>query len=383
MYPQFDAMHGEFDAMHPQFDAFEYVDYLRRRWRVLAIACVAAVFIAGAVSLLLPKQYTATARIVIEPPGGGDPRLATAVSAMYLESLKTYELFGNSETLFARAAAKFHLQSSPSQSLESLQHRVLKVAKVRDTKVLEVSATLHDPNQAQALAQYVAEETVSMSRGESLASDHDFSDPAEKQVAEARKQLAEIEKSWNALAVEGPVDTLQSEIDADIELRGKVEEQLAAAESEAAEYQRQSQDGGFAREQWESAQARAAVLAKRSRELQAAISEKTRTLATRTARRDTLANALKVAQQAYQTVSGRLLESRAMAGTHAEQLRIIDPGTVPERPSSPNTPLNVIAALFAALVLSLSYLTFAFVFGRGRNRFARSYTHEEAREIRA
>ena len=78
------------------------------------------------VSLLLPKQYTATASIVIEPPGGSDARLTTAVSAMYLESLKTYELFGNSETLFARAAEKFHLRSSDSQSLESLQHRVLK-----------------------------------------------------------------------------------------------------------------------------------------------------------------------------------------------------------------------------------------------------------------
>jgi uncharacterized protein involved in exopolysaccharide biosynthesis len=369
--------------MYQSFDAFEYIDYLRRRWRVIAIACAAAALLAGSVSLLLPKQYTATASIIIEPPGGSDARLTTAVSAMYLESLKTYELFGNSETLFARAAEKFHLRSNQSQSLESLQHRVLKVSKVRDTKVLQVSATLHDPKLAQALAQYVAEETVNMSRSESLASDRDFVDLAEKQAAEAQRRLDELQTAWNAMVVNEPVESLQSEIDAAIELRGKVEEQLGVAESDAAEYQQQSQDGPFAREQWSAAQARAALLAKRSRDLQEDIAQKSITLASRTAKRQALQTSLKVAQQAYETVAGRLLESRATAGTHAEQLRIIDPGTVPQRPSWPSSSLNVVAALFAGLILSMAYLSFAFVFGRKRSRYERSFLDEGAHEMHA
>ena len=131
--------------MYQSFDAYEYVDYFRRRWLVVAAACAAAVLLALGVSLLLPKQYTATASIVIEPPGGSDARLTTAVSSMYLESLKSYELYGNSETLFAQAAEKFHLRSSASEPLETLQHRILKVSKLRDTKILEVSAKLSDP----------------------------------------------------------------------------------------------------------------------------------------------------------------------------------------------------------------------------------------------
>ena len=369
--------------MYESFDAFEYIDYLRRHCWVIAIACAAAALLAGGVSLLLPKQYTATANIVIEPPGGSDPRLTTAVSAMYLESLKTYELFGNSETLFARAAEKFHLQSNGSQSLESLQHRILKVSKLRDTKVLQVSATLRDPKVAQALAQYIAEETVNISRGESLASDRDFADLAESQVSEAQRRLDEVQKTWNALSVNEPVESLQSEIDADINLRGKVEEQLAAAESDAAEYQQQAQDGPFAREQWNAAQARVATLAKRSRELQEAIAAKATTLAMRTSKRQELGTALKVAQQAYETVAGRLLESRATAGTHTEQLRIIDPGAVPQRPSWPNTSLNVVTALFVAWFLSTAYLSFKFVFGRKRSRYERSFLDEGAREIHA
>jgi len=362
--------------MYESFDAFEYVDYLRRRWLVIASACAAAVLLALGVSLLLPKQYTATASIVIEPPGGSDARLTTAVSAMYLESLKTYELFGNSETLFARASEKFHLQSNDSQPLESLQHRVLKVSKVRDTKVLQVSATLTDPKRAQALAQYVAEETVSLSHRESLASDRDFADLAEKQVTEAQRRLTKIQTAWNAMVLNEPVESLQSEIDSDVDLRGKVEEQLVSAESEAAEYQQQAQDGTFERERWNAARARAALLAKRSQELQQAIDRKTTTLAMRTAKRQELGATLKVAQQSYETIASRLLESRAMAGTHAEQLRIVDPGTVPQRPSSPNISLNVAAALLVALILSIGYLSFAFVYGRRSIRYERPLPRE-------
>ncbi|HXB70006.1 MAG TPA: hypothetical protein VNY05_17265, partial [Candidatus Acidoferrales bacterium] len=45
------------------------------------------------------------------------------------------------------------------------------------------------------------------------------------------------------------------------------------------------------------------------------------------------------------------------AGFRGERLRLIDPGIVPERPSSPNIPLNVLAALFLGLVLPVVYLT--------------------------
>ena len=97
--------------MYQSFDAFEYVDYLRRRWRVAGIACGVAVLWSLPLSLLLPKRYTATASIVIEPPGNTDARTAIVVSPMYLESLKTYERFADSDSLFARAAEKFHLQA--------------------------------------------------------------------------------------------------------------------------------------------------------------------------------------------------------------------------------------------------------------------------------
>ena len=74
----------------------------------------------------MERQFTATARIVIEPPAGTDLRAAMAVSPIYLESLKTYELFAASDSLFVGAAQHFHLVSpAGSQAIESLKRGIL------------------------------------------------------------------------------------------------------------------------------------------------------------------------------------------------------------------------------------------------------------------
>jgi uncharacterized protein involved in exopolysaccharide biosynthesis len=348
--------------MYQPFDAFEYVDYLRRRWRVIAAACGVALLLSLGVSLLLPNRYTATASIVIEPPGGNDVRLSTAVSPVYLESLKTYERFATSDTLFARAAERFQLLGN-GQSIESLKRRILKVAKLRDTKILEISVSLADPKTAQGLAQYLAEETVSSSRVESLVSDTDFVGKAQKQTTEARGRLEQVQHESATVAASAPVESLQSEIDAAVELQGKLQQQLVATDADIAEYQQQAQTGGqFARDQLQATRARAALLQKRSEDLTREIQQKNKTLANRLAKRDQLQTETKLAQSAYEALSNRLHDLEVNAGSHAEQLRVIDAGIVPQRPSSPNIPLNVAVALFLALASSLAYLSLAFAY---------------------
>src|SRR5260370_21992347 len=73
------------------FDVVEFLEYLRARRRFVAVCCGSAVLVALAGSWLLPRRYTATASILIGPPAGMDPRAATSVSPVYLESLKTFE----------------------------------------------------------------------------------------------------------------------------------------------------------------------------------------------------------------------------------------------------------------------------------------------------
>ena len=363
--------------MYQSFDALEYVQYLRRRWRVVALACGVAILVVVPLSLITPKRYTATATIVIEPPGSSDSRTAIVVSPMYLESLKTYERFADSDSLFARAAAKFHLQDGGSAAIESLKRAVLKVTKLRDTKILEIRVTLKDPRLAQAMAEYLANETVALSRAQSLDADREFIDAAEKQALAAKLQLAEVERRWASLSVKEPVDSLQGELDAAVDLQAKLRTELVSAEANIAEYQAQEGKGDaqFAREQLRAEQARKVLIEKRLQEAGRSVGDLAVSMARRGAARDALQNERTVAQATFESAEKHLDDLRATAGSRGDRLRVMDPGIVPERPSSPNVPLNVAAGLLFALVASLMYLSFAFVLRRRSLGFEPEVAH--------
>src|SRR5688500_6310669 len=122
------------------FDLQDYIDHVRARWRFLSIACVAAAVLTAGITLFLPKQYTATTKLIIEPPAGSDQRASMAVSPICLESLRTYEHFATSDSLFSQAIDHFQLRrQAPRRSLESWKSRVLKVTIPRNTKILEIS----------------------------------------------------------------------------------------------------------------------------------------------------------------------------------------------------------------------------------------------------
>jgi uncharacterized protein involved in exopolysaccharide biosynthesis len=75
---------------------------------------------------------------------------------------------------------------------------------------------------------------------------------------------------------------------------------------------------------------------------------------------------LKNLQTNYDSESARLLELQGTQGFRSERLRLIDPGIVPQKPSWPNVPLNLVASLLIALVASLIYLSVSFNFQHQR-----------------
>jgi uncharacterized protein involved in exopolysaccharide biosynthesis len=345
-----------------QKNAFEYLDYLLARWRMIAAACISAVILSFGVSLLLPKRYTATASIVIEPPAGNDVRTATAVSPVYLESLRTYERFAASDTLFAGAVEHFHLVSGSSRSIESLKQQVLKVTKLRDTKILEISATLPQPALAQQFVNYVAEETVRLSRGESASTDREVIGEAERQAAEAQQRLDRAQQVSIANSAREPSAALQPQIESDVDLLEKMNQSLMDARSDIAEY-REKPD--FAREV-PALKARAAELEKRAAELEKRIERNSALASQRAVERQRLEVDVKMAQNASESSAARLRELRATAGTRGERLRVIDPGIVPQRPSSPDVALNVFAAFLLTLLALTACLTLSFAYHRRR-----------------
>jgi non-specific protein-tyrosine kinase len=143
-------------------EAFRFISYIVSRWRLVAGSCLTAIVLATAVSLMLPREYTATARILIEPPANADQR-SLQLNQSYLESLKTYEYFANSDSLFQRAVNRFQLRAlTGAKSIESLKKQTLKIGIVHNTRILEIEATVPDARRAQSLAQYLAEQTVGL-----------------------------------------------------------------------------------------------------------------------------------------------------------------------------------------------------------------------------
>jgi uncharacterized protein involved in exopolysaccharide biosynthesis len=89
-------------------------------------------------------------------------------------------------------------------------------------------------------------------------------------------------------------------------------------------------------------------------------------LGARQAHRDQLTAERQDGQAALASVQGRLREARSERGSRGERLQVIDPGIVPERPSSPNIPLNVAVALLAGLALPILFLTLQLSFQEQR-----------------
>src|SRR5947209_19534612 len=112
----------------------EWFEYAASRWRFVIAAVTCAIAITFVISELLPRRYTATVTLIIDPPPGNDPRAGVAVNPTYLESLRTFEHFFTSDTLFQRAAERFHLGKA-TDSVASLRNRILKVSKLRETRI--------------------------------------------------------------------------------------------------------------------------------------------------------------------------------------------------------------------------------------------------------
>lgn len=351
--------------MAEMFDGYSFFMHLARRWRVPATACAVAGGLTLIISLVLPAKYTATARILIEPPGSSDPRAATAVSPVYLESLRTYEHFALSDSLFARAVDGLAIRDKGNpEPLASLKKRVLEVNIPSTTKIMEIAVTLPDPAKAQRLAAFIAEETVKLSQRTNIESDRVQTDAITTMRSTAQQRVQQAEMESMKVAQTGPAEGMLEELEALVEARSLIQRQrLMVRDLESRQH------AEFAADATESLKQRLAGTKQRLARLDEEIAnlhrqiDRTRlTLGTRSARRDQIDAERNAAWSALEETESRLTLARSATASRGERLQVIDPGVVPEKPSSPNIPLNVIIALAFAMFASLLFMTLEFSF---------------------
>ncbi len=369
-------------AADHEFDLIGFGTYLRKQGRWIALTCSIAVAGAGGLSLLLPKRYTSTASVLIEPPAGNDPRASTAVSPVYLDSLKTFERIASNDSLFAEALRHLQIpEASAGTSIESLKRAILHVSKPANTKILEIGVTLKDPRLAQALAQYIADRTVALSRSVDSSSEDDVTRESRNILAAAESRFQRAREAHETFTASQPVQALEDDVASAGEVQTRIRRDLADAEAQLAEYTARQDapdpEGDSARIEVKAIKARVDELKSSEAEATRAIEQESRLLEQRKSQREGLDAELAAARTEYEAAKNKLNDIRASAMFRGERLEVIDPGIVPNRPSSPNLPLNVVVALVLSLLGALGVS--ALRFGLEESRLARQPAAYSAR----
>jgi uncharacterized protein involved in exopolysaccharide biosynthesis len=233
------------------------------------------------------------------------------------------------------------------------------------------------------MAQFIASGVVELSRsGSKEASDAMIADAA-KAAQAAQARLLETRTAFESAAGSFSEDALRSEVADDSDVKSRLEQQLVDEQAGLAEFESrekllssgtvQPQNGGDelndVRREAGGSRARIQLLEQRIAELAKSINEKSAVLARQSAREQDLESALRGARTSYETASQRLADLPVSLGSRMEWLRVVDPGIVPQRPSSPNVPLTLLGSVALALFGSLLYLTFSFGLTRERRRY--------------
>lgn len=344
--------------------------YLYQRRKLIVNVSLIALALTGVASFTLPAKYTATASILIEPPAGNDPRGATAVSPVYLESLKTYEHFASSDSLFQQALAHLGLREKYlGIAIESVKRRVLKVTKPKDEKILEIRVTLRDRVKAQQFAQYIAEQTVALNRSLEGDSTRELSRDATTLVEAARVRLEKATAARDVYLKEQPIASVDAELSGAMDLKARADRNLADTDVELAAVMarftsqhadKSSINGGVTQDDVAALQAQIPALRRQSQELGQRIALYGALIEKRKQQREILDKEVQAAQAQYEAAITRRTEVLASSAFRGERLEIIDPGVVPERPSSPNITLNLIVALLTSIFCCVVYLAFRF-----------------------
>ena len=329
------------------------------RWRFLltVIACAAA--IACGVSEILPRRYTSTATIVIDPPATGDIRVSAAVNPAYLDSLRMFENFFTSDTLFLQAARRFHLDIR-DRDIDKVRERILHVSQQHETRILEVSVTLPDPVTASEMLRFITDQSIAGSHQQAVTADLDSMSALNAALDHARNELARARAAWESASANDTPESIQSAMESAISLQFDIRSKESEAEADAQEWAVRAKDAQPADGAWAQIQARATAarrdeLARRREQVDAEIARDRKLLAERSSRLTLSSAELDEARKTFETVQARAQESAAMVGMRSERMRVIDPGIVPQTPSSPKVLLNTLAAVLLAACLGICW----------------------------
>jgi uncharacterized protein involved in exopolysaccharide biosynthesis len=192
---------------HPTLDARNEHPWkiLREHYRLILGVTLACVMLTGVFSLLQKKVYRSSTYLLLSE-SKVDTTQSTIPNYVYYEILRSYETFLANDSMLLKILERFGLQNSPySLTVEEFRHRrILEVAWVKNTRLLEVSAEFLDPRLAAEIVNFFAANAARFNEelnAQDLQKAQTFFKEqlgnSARQLDSARKKLLEFDQSSN------------------------------------------------------------------------------------------------------------------------------------------------------------------------------------------
>jgi polysaccharide biosynthesis transport protein len=129
----------------------EFFDILRRRWLSIVAITLLTLASVAAMTLMMPKSYTASTRVFFAVSGDSVSALAQG-SSFVEKQMASYAEVATSPMVLNKAVEQLGLSTTAAELADSIE------ANVVDTVILEIAATDPDPRQAARIANAVGTE---------------------------------------------------------------------------------------------------------------------------------------------------------------------------------------------------------------------------------
>lgn len=133
-------------------EARDYLDILRRRWLSITIVTLIALALASAVTLALPKKYTATTRLFFAVAGESVSELEQG-SSFAEKQMASYAEVATSPLVLEPVIQGLALPTTATELKKAVEATV-----PFETVILEIAATDRDPQRAAAIANAIGRE---------------------------------------------------------------------------------------------------------------------------------------------------------------------------------------------------------------------------------
>ncbi len=385
-------------VMEDEIDLREYIDVIRRRWKLIVGVTVVAVIAAAVVSFLLPPTYEAASVVLITEPRYQmqfEPRFETV--DQWQPAYKAFPELATSDGVLQTVVEAY--QPSPAAQIEEWRLKALKemaeATSQGDPSLVKLTVSCRSPEDAAGIANVWADRLVA--RGNDIYSEgEDDVSFFEGQAAQAEQTLEEAEQALISFQARDRASIVSTQLGSyrqtqsdyladqraityliqDIQgLRDQLAQQpedqpatlgdeltslflqvkafnaeaatpveLQVGSAESLSQKSRAEQVGFLEDLVGTLEAKSAAIDERLAELEPRILELQEELQQIRTEEHRLQRAQTVAEETYMSLTRKLEEARISAQEGNGILQVGSHAAAPEEPASPNKKLNVAVA---------------------------------------